>query len=130
MQQHRSMCFYKCAGPASDGKSCICTVVKEWPLDSDLSLSKESRPEALPFGLTGRNGTGALSIVCSYLLLVGCIEDGVMEAKNVTQRQMPWMKLLHRIRDCMLNNVNDLLLIRAGTRRRSSDMQGKEHTCQ
>ncbi len=78
------MRFYKCAGPASDGKSCICTVIEEWTFDSDLPLSKESRPKALPFGFAGRNGTSALSIVCSYLVLVGCIENRVMEAKNVT----------------------------------------------
>src|SRR5215469_11268371 len=122
------MRFYKCARPASDGKSRICTIIEEWTFDSDLSLSKESRPEALPFCFPGCNGTSALSIVHADLVRIGCIEDGVMEAKNVTQRHVWWVKLLYCIRDCVLNNVNGPLPICTG--RRSSDVQGKERTCQ
>src|SRR5215469_8610509 len=128
MQQHRSMRFYKCARPASDGKSRISTIIEEWTFDGDLSLSKESGPEALPFCFPGCHGTSALSIVHTDLLLVGSIEDRIMEAKNITQRHVWWMKLLHCIRYCMLNNVNGPLPICAG--RRGSDVQGKECTCQ
>src|SRR5437763_16947106 len=109
MQPHLPARLNVATRASSNREYCIGTIIIVWPLDRNLTLREEHCPETLPFRLTNDYGANAMTVVVTYLLLVGCIEDGIMEAEDITQRVIWRMKMLNCIRNRVLNYMDRLL---------------------
>src|SRR5690349_4454175 len=83
VEQHPAVSLDIAASATSDGQHCISTIIKEWSLNSDVATFQECRPETLPFGLAGRHGACALSVVSPHLMLIFSIKHRIVEPQHV-----------------------------------------------
>src|SRR6266487_1567594 len=95
-------------------------------LDCDLTSSQEYSPVTLPSHAWC--GANTVTIVMANDIFILCIIYWIAKPENVTTGILPRVKMLNRVCDCMLDNVNNLLTI--SLRGWSHSMQGKERTCQ
>ena len=105
MQQHGATRMDVFARPARDGERGIRPIVKVWAFNCDLPLIKEGGPETLPLGLPGGNRARALPVIHPHLLRIRGIEDGIVEAQDVTKRHVGWMELLHGVGQRVFDDV-------------------------
>src|SRR5258707_4059551 len=112
MQDHLPLRASIDAGSPNDTEGCICAVIVVRAFNGDLAAIKEDRPVAFPFGFPGGYAANTEAIVITNLLLISRVENRIVEAKRVAQRIGWWVKLLHRIRNGMFDNMNSLSFMR------------------
>jgi hypothetical protein len=94
-------------------------------LDCYLSSFKENRPIALPSH--ARCGANTITIIMANDIFILCVIYGIAKTENISTGILAWMKILHCVCDCMLDNVNHFLTICLSGWSRS--MRGKECAC-
>src|SRR6266480_7634423 len=109
MKRHLPTHLIISACTAGNGEYCIAAISIVRPLDSNLARGENDGPETLPYSILTGNGTHTVAIINTNLRLVGCIEDGIMEGKNIAQRiwaRNAMISISDRVGDRVFDHVN------------------------
>src|SRR5436305_14578421 len=110
MKRHLPTRLIVSACTASNCEYCIGAISIVRSLDSNLTCRENDGPEALPYSILTGNGAHTVAIINTNLRLVGCIEDGIMESKNIAQRiwaRNAMISISDRVGNRVFDYVND-----------------------